>query len=270
MFKKLGIGLLLCSLWAVSASAQRLEIGGWLGSSFYFGDLNNHFSLNRPGLAGGGMARFNWNSRVSTKLGVSYGRISADDADSNFDYERARNLSFRSDIVDGTLQMEFNFLPYTHGSRDEFFTPYIALGGGICRFNPKTYYKNEWVELNPLGTEGQYLGSEYALLVPQLTYALGVKGDINRLWSINFEVSGRKLWTDYLDDVSGNYTDPANLKSLRGNVAVELADRSLLSPEGGTIGQPTRQRGNGWKNDSYVFVGIGIMYNFNNVKCFKW
>jgi hypothetical protein len=34
-----------------------LEIGPWAGASFYLGDLNTEFKLNRPNLAGGFAAR---------------------------------------------------------------------------------------------------------------------------------------------------------------------------------------------------------------------
>jgi Domain of unknown function (DUF6089) len=252
-------------LGATSTFAQKVEVGGWIGGSHYFGDLNNNFGLKRPHLAAGAMLRYNFNPRISGKISANYGAISGYDSDSKTPLQQARNLSFESYIIDGTAQLEFNFMPYIHGSKDENFTPYVFLGGGMFAFNPQTRYNDRWVDLNPLGTEGQYLGSEYALIQPQMTYGGGVKWDLTRDWSMNVEFSCKKLFTDYLDDVSGNYSDEANLRSLRGQLAVDLADRS--SYKEGKIGQPSRQRGDGLDDDMYVFLGVGLMYNFNGVRC---
>ena len=268
VFKKIVFICLIGAAMATSAFAQRWELGGWIGGTHYFGDINPDFGLNRPNIAFGAMTRHNFNSRISSKLSLNYGTIEAYDRDYNTPLQQARNLDFKSHIFDATAQIEFNFLPYQHGKRDENISPYVFVGGGAFHFNPRTKYNGQWVSLQTLGTEGQFIGSEYALLQPQLTYGLGLKLDLAREWSFNFEFSAKKLFTDYLDDVSGNYPDPSNLRSLHGDLAVALSDRSGV-PESG-IGQPTRQRGNGFNNDTYVFASLGLMYNFNSVRCTKW
>jgi len=97
-------------LFCLSANGQKgYELGGWLGTSFYYGDLNNRLSIHKPGLAGGLNARKNFNTRVSTMLSLSYGRIGGDDAASPNTFEQNRNLSFRSDIFDLSAMLEFNF-----------------------------------------------------------------------------------------------------------------------------------------------------------------
>ena len=261
--------MVICWLAAApNAQAQRWEIGGWAGVAHYFGDLNPDFSLKRPGAAGGGIARYNFNERIAGKVSLNYGRISGYDSDSPSAFQRARNLSFRSDILDATAQLEFNFLPYQHGSRDDLFSPYVFLGGGVFSFNPQTQFEGKWVALQPLGTEGQYIGSEYSLTQPQLAYGLGLKWDFTRDWCLNVELSARQLFTDYLDDVSGNYTSRANLRSLRGDLAVALADRSI--GDAAPIGRQNRMRGNGINNDTYMFLSIGLLYNFNSVRCFDF
>ena len=269
MLRKTIIIATACLLCSLSATAQRLEIGAWLGTTHYFGDLNPNLGLNRPGIAGGGLLRYNFNPRISGKIGVSYGKISAYDSDSDSPFQKARNLSFRSDIFDATAQLEFNFMRYVHGSRDETFSPYMLLGFGVFTFSPQTQYQGKWISLAQLGTEGQYIGAEYSLVQPHIAYGMGIKWDLTREWAMNFELSSRKLFTDYLDDVSGNYTDNANLRSLRGDLAVALADRSAYKNDG-KIGQPTRQRGDGLNEDTYIMVGLALVYNFNAVRCVNW
>lgn len=264
------IVLLACSL-TINAQ-QGLELGGGVGISHYFGDLNTSFRIQDPGLSAYIAGRYNFNKRLAIKFSANYGNVSADDANSENTYERARNLSFRSIILDGTAQFEFNFLPYTHGSKDEFFTPYLFAGLSIFYFNPQTEYQGEWVNLRPLGTEGQFLGEEYYTAQGALAFGGGIKFDLNYEWSINIELSARHLFTDYLDDVSTVYTDKDDLENLRGTngeLAAALSDRSIPIPgvSDSQIGLPGRQRGNSNDNDKVVFLSVGILYYFGDIRC---
>lgn len=239
------------------------ELGGWLGISNYFGDLNTNYRLDRLHLSGGLGARYNFNDRLAFKLGANAGQISAYDSDSKNVYEQRRNLSFKSLVFDGTAQLEFNFLPYVHGHRDYFFTPYIFAGVSMFRFNPKAELDGEWYNLQEYGTEGQFRGEEYNTTQGALAYGFGFKMDLSYRWSINVELSGRKLFTDYLDDVSGVYADIRDIRAQRGETGAALADRSL-EPK---IGDPGRQRGNGKNNDMYAFLHVGVMYYFGEIRC---
>lgn len=252
----------------MTAFAQRgWEVGGWLGASNYFGDLNTNYDL-MPGLAGGAIARYNFNERVCFKLSANYGQLAADDANSDNPFEQARNLRFESIVADGAAQIEFNFLPYFHGSKDQFFTPYLFGGVGFFYFNPKTEYEGELVELRPLGTEGQFKGEEYFSTAGSLVYGGGFKVDLSYEWSLNFMISGRKLFTDYLDDVSTVYPDPDDLENLRGQIAIDLSNRSIpISGVPDTLGEQGQQRGDASNKDTYVFVGVGLVYYFGDLRC---
>ena len=254
--KKILCVLAFFSCVMLTNAQQGFELGGYIGASHYFGDLNTEFRIDKPGLAAGAIARYNFNNRICLKLSANYGKIAADDSNSRNTFEQQRNLNFESDIIDGAMQLEFNFLPYTHGSKDEFFTPYLFAGFNFFKFNPKTEYNGEMVELRPLGTEGQFRGEEYYSVQGGLVYGAGIKFDINFEWSINIELSGRRLFTDFLDDVSGVYPDKGDLEGLRGDLAVALSDRSLTVPQ---IGQEGRQRGNSKANDTYAILGVGIV-----------
>ncbi len=248
---------------SISMYAQRgWEAGGWLGVSNYYGDLNTAYSLKRSGLAAGVVARYNFNNRICLKFGGSATTIGADDKNSPNSFESQRNLSFKSRVVDGTAQLEFNFLPYTHGSKDEFYTPYLAFGFSVYNYNPKTLYEGEWIELRQQGTEGQFKGEEYFSTAGAMAFGGGLKLDLNFEWSLNIEFSARKLFNDYIDDVSGTYPDMDDLENLRGEIAVNLSDRSLDG-----IGERGRQRGNSKDNDTYIFLGVGIVYYFGDINC---
>jgi hypothetical protein len=250
------------------ALAQRgAEVGFNAGVAYYFGDLNTQFNLSRPGLGLNAYGRFNFDERIAIKMGLYYGRISGDDAQSDNAFQQARNLDFYSNVWDGTLQLEFNFFPYIHGSKDRYFTPYIFAGLSAFHYNPKTKLNGTTYSLREFGTEGQDIGGEYSLFNLGVAYGGGLKWDLNYYWSINVELSGRFLFTDYLDDVSEVYPDPNVLAILRGPDAVALSDRSDPDAPGGQIGRAGIQRGNSKNNDSYNFAMVGLAYYFGRVKC---
>jgi len=253
-----------------SLNAQKGWEAGVLGGvAYYFGDLNTNYYLGLPNAAGSVLARYNFNERLCFKMAAAYGHIEGDDALSKNIFERSRNLSFRSPILDGSANVEFNFLPYFHGSRTEFFTPYVFAGISVFSFNPMAYYQNKWVELRPLGTEGQFKGEEYYAVQPAFSFGGGFKMDINSEWSINIEIAARNASTDYLDDVSTVYPDMRDLARQRGNIAVALSDRSIELPPvpGSQIGEEGSQRGNGKENDRYLFLQAGIVRYFGSLRC---
>ncbi len=261
--------ILFLILFACSFSflkAQSFEAGGWAGISYYFGDLNTNLSFKHPGPSAGLVGRIVFSERLAFKVSANYAKLGFYDSYSNNEFQRARNLSFESHIIDGAAQLEFHFLKYVHGHEDYFFTPYLFGGPGIFYFNPRAKYEDEWVALNPLGTEGQARNSEYFLVQPAINYGLGFKFDLSVDWSINFEISGRAIFTDYLDDVSKYYVDKQELEYNRGELAALLSDRSFEVVEA-PIGETGRQRGDSKTKDKYLMSGISIIYNFSRVKC---
>jgi hypothetical protein len=256
-------GLVLAGHSTTFAQMRGWELGGWLGGANYFGDLNTNFRLNRAHLAGGLGARYNLNDRLAFRFGANVGQISAYDSDSKNVYHQRRNLHFKSPIVDATAQFEFNFLPYVHGHREFFYTPYMFAGPTFFWFNPKAELDGTWYKLREMGTEGQFRGEEYATTQGAIAYGIGFKVDLSYRWSLNVELGGRKLFTDYIDDVHGVYADVRDIRAQRGEVAAALADRSI-EPK---IGLPGRQRGNGKDNDAYVMLGVGVMYYFGQIRC---
>lgn len=251
-------------------NAQRgWEAGAWIGTAFYLGDLNTSYNLSLPGPAGGVIGRFNFNERLAIKFSANAAQVRGDDAISKNTFERARNLSFRSNVVEGAAQLEFNFLPYLHGSREDFYTPYLFAGFSVFRFNPEAEYEGEWVELRSLGTEGQFKGEEYYSISGSVLYGLGLKFDLSYEWSINLELGARTLFTDYIDDVSTIYADKDDILQERGKVAAALSDRSILIPgvNDGQIGETGTQRGSSSLPDTNVMLGVGVLYYFGDLKC---
>lgn len=266
--KKSLLFFLFIALSSTFLKAQKgWEAGGGIGVSHYFGDLNTNFDVTRPGICAAVTARYNFNDRICAKMSATYGNISADDKNSTNKFEQTRNLNFKSAIVDGSAQLEFNFLPYNYFDHNQHFSPYLFLGFNVYNFNPKAKYDGKWYNLRPLGTEGQFKGEEYYTTQMGLVYGGGIKVAFNEEWSMNLEISARRLFTDYLDDVSKTYPNMNDLRKSRGPVAVALSDPSIANSEGQKLGQLGRQRGESRINDMYTFLTFSILYYFGDLKC---
>ncbi len=248
-------------------SAKSTELGIFIGSSYYTGDLNpsGHFNrFTRP--AGGLLYRVNLNPRISAKAVASFGIIEADDSYSRNDAHVNRNLSFKSKVMEFAVEGEFNFLPYVTGSKKlALTTPYVFGGVAVYHFNPQGFYDYRWYNLQPIGTEGQ--GSAfsnektYSLTQFSIPFGVGLKINTARVVSINFEWGIRKTFTDYLDDVSGKCADPGLLASEKGPIAAALSDKSLTQEGGSNAG---RQRGNSYTKDWYAFAGVIIAFKMKS------
>jgi len=259
--------LLLVSPTSIGAQ-EGWEVGGWAGFNYYVGDLNTSFTtdLKAFGLGFGFMGRYNFNDRWSFKSSANFNRIRGQDSYAKDIYERRRNLWFSSNVVEWTNQMEWNWLPYRHGSLEHSFTPYFFAGFSLFHFSPRAKLEDTWYELRDYGTEGQGKGEEYYLVSGALLFGGGFKISLNYEWSINLELSGRYALTDYLDDVSTVYPDMDDLARLRGDIAVELSDRSWPGLE--SFGEPGDLRGNSNINDIFLTAGFGVTYYFGRaVRC---
>lgn len=261
MNKYVPITLLLFSISQLLVAQKGIELGAWLGTSNYFGDLKTSLSLAEPRPAGGAIFRYNFDERISLKSSFNFARIHAEDADSDNTYEFNRQLSFYSNIYEITNQLEFNFFPYMHGSVDENWTPYLFAGVTALNFAPKREVDGEVFDLRLFGTEGQAIGEEYGKWTLASTVGFGIKWDINYDWSFNVEMGIRISSSDYIDDVSSSYPDFDVLRRERGAMAVLLSDPS------DNLTNQFRQRGNNKNNDSYVLFGISIMRYFGRLNC---
>lgn len=257
----------LCFLCSYTGGfSQNLEIGGLIGSAHYFGDLNPDFSFNRPGLSVTAFSRYNFDRHLSGRASISYANVGFSDSYSTNSFQKARNLNFYSDILDVNLRLEFNFFPLWHGS-DDNWAPFLTAGLGVFSFDPKTTYQGKAYSLSNLGTEGQRKNFSYGTTQLYVSYGGGVKYDFTPSVSLNFEVAARLLFTDYLDDVSGNYPNIGDVLETRGAVSAALADRSGEIPGATPIGIEGRQRGDSKTTDSYIMIQIGLSYNFNELRC---
>lgn len=262
--------LLLLPAFLLQAQFQRnrgYEIGGFLGVTNYAGELNHNFSFRSLGGSLAAVGRYNFNGRTSLRFDVGAGRIAGRDSVAENSFQQARNLSFRTDYIDWSFNFEFNFFNLVHGSRDQYYTPYLFGGLAFAYYNPRAQLDGKWYALRELGTEGQRVGQEYSRVTAGVSIGFGFKIDLSYEWSLNAEIAARFMGTDYLDDVSTVYPEMSELLARRGEVAVRLSDRSGERGLDPPIGAPGRQRGNSDDSDGYYTMKVGLVYYIGILQC---
>ena len=242
--------------------SQNLHVDVFGGIATYQGDLQNkRFTLEQSNPAVGLGLSYDLTPKLSVRTGYTYGVVEGDDKkNTSVKGNEIRNLNFKSKISELHLGLEYNFFNIEGTS----ITPYVFAGIAGFQFNPYTRDSaGSKIFLQPLSTEGQGLSAypdrkEYKLTQLSIPFGGGIKLKLSETLQLGLEVGLRKLFTDYLDDVSTTYVDEATLFNAKGAKAVELAFRgneinpSLIYPPA------NEQRGNPKRKDLYYFSGIRV------------
>ncbi|HVI49434.1 MAG TPA: DUF6089 family protein [Chitinophaga sp.] len=247
--------------------AQDWHVGAFVGISNYSGDLVKQkvdMRYSRPSL--GLLVRKDINRYLTIRAAFTWGIATGADSTSKQADLVARNLSFKTNIFEGSLIAELNFLDI----EEKGFTPYVFAGVAGFGFDPtaKDQSGNK-VRLRPLGTEGQGLPQypdrqPYDLFSFSFPFGAGVKAILNDKWTLGFEIGLRPTLTDYLDDVSRTYVDQNTLLAYRGQKSVDMAYRGdEVTAKGttpGTYPPDGTTRGSAKYKDWYSFSGVTITY----------
>ena len=184
------LAILLVMLAAASvAQAQeyRYEVGPALGVSGYLGDVNRANMYKHPGIVGGGIFRYNHNTRWAFKANLLYASISGNSASDTNVFPGGETYKFTSHLVDLGVQAEFNFFHFGIGAKYKNYkriTPYMTLG---------------------LGATAAFCNGTHMTM--NLPLGIGVKYKLKDRLNLGFEFTMRKAFGDKIDgitDLNGN------------------------------------------------------------------
>ncbi|WP_133991993.1 hypothetical protein [Dinghuibacter silviterrae] len=287
------IGLLLSSgthaQLALSFKDMETDLGFEIGPSFFLGELGGNLGdgkrfikdLNLPttryfaGISGA-IYPASW---LGIRANLNYGRLYGADRytnghDFDADWRRTRNLDFRTSIEEGTICLEiyptdFFTLPFDYQPR---IRPYAVAGFGFFHFNPQGTYKDPttgqttWVDLQPLHTEGEGWGPgyppNYKLWSTNIPLGIGARFDVSDKVAVSGEVLDRILHTDYIDDVSTNFVNPAlfyqHMPAAQAKIAAAMSNKSGLPyTDFSNRGDPTH-------DDAYFSFVVRLIIKFGN------
>lgn len=172
--------LLLPSVYMVSAQEleYRMELGAIAGGCFYMGDANYSLPLKNTAMAGGILARYNFNPRMVVKGDFAIGKIHGSTEGLKNKFPENKETTFSRSVYELGGQFEYNFFAYGSGigyKDSHRMTPYILAGVGIT-YAPKP--SDHVFALNlPLG-----IG---------IKYKLADRLNVGAEWSMRFTTSDR-------------------------------------------------------------------------------
>lgn len=268
--------LALMGLLTTTAEAQfrykYVSVGVSAGSTNYLGDLDDDFTFKFTRVGFGADLKYRLNPFMSARMGLFRGYASAADSVSNNLARNRRNLHFRTPITDFSAVLIFDFVP--NDRRFNYrppYTPYVFGGVSIFHFNPQAQYNGQWVDLAPLGTEGQTTGlaqypDPYELVQVAIPMGAGVRFKLAPQVDLELETGFRKTFTDYIDDVSGQYVLPGD-EDLLTPLARQLSDRidRTQYPDGARAVNGIR--GDATQADWYIYTCVRINYILDFVRC---
>lgn len=243
--------------------SQKIHLNFFGGIANYKGDLQynarggKQISFKQPRFAAGLGLEYELSNKLYIRLAATAGKIHADDKKQPG--QQMRNLNFTTSIFDVMLGVQYYIIdPY-----DRSVIPYVFAGAAYFNFNPYTFdAAKQKVFLKPLRTEGQGFidGREsYSLSQFSLPFGGGIKLSLSEDIRVGMEISLRKTFTDYLDDVSTAYVDENILLAGTSQQTVDLAYRG---DEVGTGPYPVEgtPRGTLTARDWYYFTGLTLSF----------
>jgi hypothetical protein len=271
------------------SAGNYFEAGVTAGPMVFLGDLGGHFgvgttflkdyNMNATKLAFGIYVAAHPSELIGVRLSANFGSVEGDD---NYITNKGglevarlnRNLNFKSAITEANLMIElyptviFEDQPTETQGR---LRPYGLLGIGVFHFNPMGQYvdpntsQTTWVYLQPLHTEGEGFVANrpnYKLTQLNIPMGVGLKYYVSEKVNVGLELLYRKTFTDYIDDVSTTFVDPAvlnaNLPNGTSQIAVAMANKSPLQGIPGSNYNTGDKRGDPTQNDAYFTLGLKI------------
>lgn len=163
--------------------SERINFGISGGTTYYVGDINTLTPFYKSRFSYGGRIIYNFNKRYAIKINVLRGNIRGNDNDFSISYQQQiRKKSFRSSFIDGSLQIEFNFLPYLNTTKFKYNYSFYATAG-----------------LGFTGTTQSTINTQHYITLP---FGGGFKYNIFERTNIGVEWTYRKTFTDQMDDIS--------------------------------------------------------------------
>lgn len=219
---------------------NRLSIGAHGGYTLFYGDIRQYDiwpsneSFERWNFAGGGFVAYqlhpvwgvNINVMGGTLGGVKRIRANSDAANPNIAPNQHRNVKFRNNFIDYTLNFQFNWtnLLYSDRTKQRKFTSYLTAGVGFISFRTfkNGLYNDEF--MHAFGYEHPTTGTQMTAADATKTsmttetivpVGIGVKYRISRRFDLFFEHTHRFTFSDKLDaTVSGSSNDSYGYSAL--------------------------------------------------------
>lgn len=254
-------------------SQYYVDYGFSIGASNYLGEFGGGEGTRRDGFVDmklnysrwtvGGFYRYRISNKFGVKGALNYIRLSGDDAKTDNPARKGRNLNFKNDMYELTLNGELYIYKVNDvgrtGRYSSDFNLYFFGGVGLFYSNPKGQTDaGDWVALKPLQTEGVAY-STFNFAIP---LGIGFYYTIDRKYRLGMEIGWRTTFTDYIDDASTVYT--TNYDGISNKTTPELVNQINTEAGEEVIKNhnyiPGSKRGDPEHDDAYATATINFSW----------
>ena len=162
---------------------QSVDVGVFGGAGTYFGDMTKS-KLTKPiNPAYGAFMRYNFNPRYALRFNVLNSSIGAKGEFEGLPWD------FKKNVLDVSLQFEFNFFKYIVGDKETPYSTYLFAGIGMQAYKDST--------------------KSVMVFAPTIPFGLGFKFNVSKRIGLGIEAGLRKTFSDKLDNLDDplSYTD---------------------------------------------------------------
>lgn len=219
-----------------------VDVGIFGGTGTYMGDMTKIEFSESVNPAYGAFLRYNFNPRYGLRFNVLNGTIGAV---GEFDSQTwdpnptDRSWDFNKNVLDISLQFEFNFFKYIVGEKSTPYSTYVFAGVGMHTY--KYAYQNYVTQ------------SEGSEMSPTIPFGLGFKFNLSRRIGLGLEGGLRKTFSDKLDDLDDplsykvtdgeevtviNYTDQYHNNDWTAYVGIHLVYKLIYGPKNWNVITP--------------------------------
>lgn len=183
---------------------QSVDVGFFGGAGAYFGDMTKTEWQKSINPAYGAFLRFNFNPRYALRFNVLNSNIGAV---GEFDSQKwnadpiTKYWDFNKNVLDISLQFEFNYFKYIVGDKETPYSTYIFGGVGMHSYS--------FVINNIDGSE----------ISPTIPFGLGFKFNLSKRIGLGLETGLRKTFSDKLD----NLDDPLSYEKPNGDLVNQIS-----------------------------------------------
>lgn len=182
---------------------QSVDVGFFGGTGTYFGDMTKIEWQKSVNPAYGAFMRFNFNPRYSLRFNVinsSIGAVGEFDSQKWNVNPNNQYWDFNKNVLDVSLQFEFNYFKYIVGDDEKPYSTYIFGGVGVQTYS---------FLINGID------GSEIS---PTIPFGLGFKFNLSKRIGLGLEAGLRKTFSDKLD----NLDDPLSYYITNGDEITQI------------------------------------------------
>ena len=214
---------------AFSGHSQTYEVGGLIGGVNYIGDIGKTGYINPNTMGFGGIFKWNRSERHSFRGSILIANIEGDDNESSESRRQQRGYSFKNNIKELSIGIEYTFWEFNMYGGKRASTPYLYTG--LTYFGYNALYKSNNDEIIEYDKAS-------AVAIPMV---VGFKTTLGGNLVLGFEIGARYTFTDNLDG---------------------------SNPGGDLANDETLKFGNLNSNDWYVFTGMTLTVTFGRKPCY--